>query len=268
MPNDEHEMDRLDLQNHLFYMSLGERLHLAPIKTVHNCLDIGTGTGIWAMDFADGHPESQVIGLDLSAIQPVMVPPNLRFLIDDVEDTWHYREKFDLIHARMMVGSILDWPLLLERALNHMRPGGWIELQDCYDLSCDDDTFALDPPSCPLAEWWASSCRAFESMGRSMVAARHHKTRLEEAGFVDVKEVIFKWPINTWPREKRYKELGIWSSENTRDALEAIALAPLTRVLKWKPEEVQLLLQGARRDIKDTRIHAYWDIRVVYGRKP
>lgn len=34
------------------------------------CLDIGTGTGIWAIDFADEHPETTVIGTDLSPIQP------------------------------------------------------------------------------------------------------------------------------------------------------------------------------------------------------
>lgn len=32
-------------------------------------IDIGTGTGIWAIDFADEHPESEVIGTDLSPIQ-------------------------------------------------------------------------------------------------------------------------------------------------------------------------------------------------------
>ena len=39
-------------------------------------VDVGTGTGIWAMDFADAHPESQVLGIDLSPIQPRFVPPN------------------------------------------------------------------------------------------------------------------------------------------------------------------------------------------------
>lgn len=189
-----------------------------------------------------------------------MVPPNLKFMVDDVEDTWHYRERFDFIHSRMMVGSIKDWPLLLSRCWDQMRPGGWIELQDVLTLTADDDTFCLDPPSGALATWWASAVEAFEIMGRSMMAAKDHKRRLEAAGFVDVREMVFKWPLNTWPRDKRYKELGLWSSENTQDALEAIAMAPLTRALKWTVEEVQLLLVGARKDIKDKRIHAYWDM--------
>jgi len=35
-------------------------------------LDIGTGTGIWAIDYADAHPDSSVIGVDLSPIQPML----------------------------------------------------------------------------------------------------------------------------------------------------------------------------------------------------
>lgn len=32
------------------------------MEKVRNVLDIGTGTGVWAMDFADEHPKAQVVG--------------------------------------------------------------------------------------------------------------------------------------------------------------------------------------------------------------
>ena len=54
---------RADLQHHLVQITQGTKLFLTPIpkgKTLHNVLDAGTGTGIWAIDFADEHPESQV----------------------------------------------------------------------------------------------------------------------------------------------------------------------------------------------------------------
>jgi hypothetical protein len=42
------------------------------------------------------------------------VPPNVRFLVDDIEDEWGYeREPFDFIHARYLTGSIKDFPKLL-----------------------------------------------------------------------------------------------------------------------------------------------------------
>src|SRR5436309_1975191 len=53
-PNDEKEKNRLDLQHHLYNLVFGRKLHLAPIShSPQNVLDVGTGTGIWAMDFAD-----------------------------------------------------------------------------------------------------------------------------------------------------------------------------------------------------------------------
>ena len=34
------------------------------------------------------------------------------------------------------------------------------------------------------------------------------KRFMEEAGFVDVVEVIYKWPLNRWPANKQMKEIG------------------------------------------------------------
>lgn len=94
------------------------KLHSSPLKnrTIHNALDIGTGTGIWAIDFADVHPETQVLGIDLSPIQPIFVPPNLKFEVDDIEKPWTFKVKFDFIFCRMMSGAIKDWVKLFERS--------------------------------------------------------------------------------------------------------------------------------------------------------
>jgi len=80
-------------------------------------LDLGTGTGIWAIDFADEYPSTTVLGTDLSPIQPDLVPPNCRFEIDDARDEWTYPpDYFDLIHIRSLFGSIDDWATLYKQA--------------------------------------------------------------------------------------------------------------------------------------------------------
>lgn len=71
LPNDEREQDRLDLQHHSFKVMLSGKLYLAPIKSPSRVLDLATGTGIWAIEFAQENTGSTVIGTDLSPIQPL-----------------------------------------------------------------------------------------------------------------------------------------------------------------------------------------------------
>jgi 2-polyprenyl-3-methyl-5-hydroxy-6-metoxy-1,4-benzoquinol methylase len=69
------EQERLDL-HHLIYLMLLRGLHyLAPIDKPNRILDVGTGTGIWAQEMAELFPDAEVIGTDLSPIQPSWTPP-------------------------------------------------------------------------------------------------------------------------------------------------------------------------------------------------
>lgn len=56
---------------------LDDDLHRAPVgKSPQHILDVGTGTGIWAVDAADLYQTATVTGTDLSPIQPHWVPSN------------------------------------------------------------------------------------------------------------------------------------------------------------------------------------------------
>jgi hypothetical protein len=123
LPNDEEEQDRLDSVHHMWLIAGEGELTKAPIKEPQMVLDLGTGTGVWAIEFADQYPSSVVVGTDLSAIQPSFVPPNLSFEIDDCEDVWLYKEDhFDYIHIRTLVGAIKDWPNLFQNIFKLVHP--------------------------------------------------------------------------------------------------------------------------------------------------
>ncbi|KAK5047687.1 hypothetical protein LTR84_006352 [Exophiala bonariae] len=88
LPNDEPEpeQERQDLLHHIFRLILRGKLLRAPLEHAPpRVLDVGTGTGIWVLDFGDEFAESSVIGTDLSPIQLTWIPPNCNFVIDDAE---------------------------------------------------------------------------------------------------------------------------------------------------------------------------------------
>lgn len=68
------------------------------------------------------YPSASIIGVDLGPIQPSWVPANVRFEVDDVEDTWMYQANyFDYVHIKLMVsGSIADPKKLFTQAFQYV----------------------------------------------------------------------------------------------------------------------------------------------------
>jgi hypothetical protein len=91
---------------------------------------------------------------------------------------------------------------------------------------------------------------------------------MARAGFVDITRVPFKWPINQWPREEKYKRLGYMTRTNFVSGIEAMTLALFTRFLGWSREGVLEFIERVRADFQDTSKHAYFNLYVTYGRKP
>lgn len=219
---------------------MGNKLHFAPLSSPARILDIGTGTGTWAVEMGDLYPDSKVEGTDLSPIQPTAVPDNVQFFIDDAEqEDWAVPlNHYDFIHTRMMLGSFHDFRTIIAKSFNHLKPGGWMESQDImFAAYCDDDTM---PDDWVFKKWMKHLDNAAMDADRPLRIANKMKRWYAEAGFVDIQEKVFKLPFNSWPRDPELKQLGTWWQQNYLLGLQAFSLAHFTRVLGWSKDELEV----------------------------
>lgn len=207
----------------------------------------------------------QVLGVDLSPIQPNEVPPNCSFRVDDIEKDWIDNETFDYIHSRAMIGGIRDWPRLLRTAFEHLRPGGYIELQDpCFPARCDDPK--LDAESKFIYSHRTAS-EAAKMIGLDLSAPLKWHDQLQEAGFVDIHIKWHNWPIGPWSKGEKNKVLGIWAQANFLEAFHT-SIKLFTTVLGWQPEEYEVLVAQIRNEMKERKFPVYLPVCFCYARKP
>ncbi|KAN0085261.1 S-adenosyl-L-methionine-dependent methyltransferase [Elaphomyces granulatus] len=267
LPNDESEQNRMDLAHHIYLLITGGRLYLAPIVNPQRVLDLGTGTGIWAIDFADEHPAAAVVGNDLSPIQPRWVPPNVQFEVDDYEGDWNFVQEFDFIHGREMEGMVKDFDRLFAKSFQHLRPGGWVEFQTIELRSfCDDESIIKKADA--WLKWSSYLHEAARKFGKDMHTVRTWPEKLKNAGFQDVHVTSFPLPFNSWPKDPKLKEIGRYQQLHMYEGLTAYSLRLFTGVLNWKKEEVEALLSEVRKVLLDRTCHIYTVVHFVYARKP
>ncbi|KAF6839261.1 methyltransferase domain-containing protein [Colletotrichum plurivorum] len=244
-PNDERQNEGLDINHYWMTLFLNDKLCLSPIgDSPQNVLDVGTGTGIWAIDFADEFPSAEVIGIDISPIQPSWVPPNCKFNIDDIEQPWTFPDNFfDLVHIRDLQGSVSDWTALYKQAFAAIKPGG---------------------------DWRKFLSQACEKLGK--VANQGHPDEhgiakaLQEAGFVDIVEKKWPIPIGGWARDSLLQEVGISSLQFLDQSIEGSATFLLKEVLGWEYAEVVVFISEARKALRDAKTQPFFYL--VYAQRP
>ncbi|KAG6069704.1 hypothetical protein E4U16_007478 [Claviceps sp. LM84 group G4] len=268
LPNDDQQLETEELCHHCLTILLDDQLFLAPLEKdkIHRVLDVGTGFGIWAIEFADQFPNASVVGTDLSPCQPQWVPPNLCFEIDDATLQWTWNDNhFQFIHMRYIVGGIQDWGALLKEAYKCCAPGGWVEsLEYEPELISDDESAELEPI---LASYGELFREASKKLNRPLFVKEILPRALGDAGFIDTRVVRHKIPIGPWAKDPKFAEVGRVARETMEHDLQGY-----TQML-WKstqkPEdEYQVWLANLRKAMRNPKVHSYMPVQVVYGRKP
>jgi SAM-dependent methyltransferase len=187
------------------------------------------------------------------------VPPNCRFEVDDAEDEWTFSTQFDYIHGRALMTCFKDPPQVIQSAYKSLTPGGWLELQDFYyPLEYMDDPVPTDSA---LYKWNQLCMEGGLKSGRAWTHAPHYKRYLEEAGFQEVVERRFYWPLGAWAKGQYYQTLGAFMQELALNGLEGISLKVMGS-LGWTIDEIGVFLAQVRKDMKDPSIHAYMNMSV------
>lgn len=181
---------------------------LPPVDKPREILDIGCGTGIWAVEVAEDNSNSQVCGVDISPVQDKFVPINCRFYLENVlEGLTFHDERFDLIQSRGIGPGIrdVDWPRYIREIWRLTKPGGWIQIIEIDPIRyCDDGSM---PSDSPLAQYETIAKKVMKekyettvhAMGRML--ARH----VQKTGFTNITSINVKGPVGKWTDSKYLK---------------------------------------------------------------
>ena len=215
---------------------------------------------------APEYPGAEIIGVDLSPIQPSFTPPNCKFEIDDVTSPWTFPHTFDFINIRSLYGSIADWPALYQQVFNDLQPGGYLhEVEMSIQFKSDDGTLT---PDHILSQWSDIFHEASNRFGKSFYEVWNLSTYAKNVGFVDVVENVYKVPVNGWPADPRLKEIGRWNFLHCTQGAEGWGLFLLTKVMGWSIEEAQVFIAKFKNGLKERRVHAYFEVIQFSARKP
>jgi SAM-dependent methyltransferase len=106
MPCDQAEQDRLAIQHQVFIHALKGKLTTTPVTgATTRVLDLGTGPGNWAVDFAKQYPHVDVVGVDmavwdLETTEAGFSSDKLTWEIDDL-DLWGTENDVDDLTSRL-----------------------------------------------------------------------------------------------------------------------------------------------------------------------
>ncbi|KAI9762648.1 MAG: hypothetical protein M4579_000266 [Chaenotheca gracillima] len=264
MPNDDLEQTRLNIVHQMHLYILEGRLTTAPISdTPERILDIGTGTGEWAIGMAEMYPDAEVIGTELSAIQPDAVPSNVYFEIDDAEEEWTFTTFFDFIHIRNLSGAFSNWLAIYRQSFRHLKPGGYIEVIDFDHLETPKPA-----PDSFMTIFNGALRQAFETTGMPWSVGHLKRSMFEMTGFTEIKSTVIEIPIGIWAADASQRLIGKMWLIAYLESLEAISLRLLTKVLHWTPEAVHDICEKVKKELADGGMRLITPVHFVTARKP
>ncbi|KAK4043338.1 hypothetical protein C8A01DRAFT_43655 [Parachaetomium inaequale] len=246
-PVDDDEIDRLQYMHEIFNMMFDNRLIFPPIPRPRRILECGSGSGAWAMEVAEQHPECEVIGIDVYPYPvPEDIPPNLDFQVDDLNSPSTFPSNyFDLVHSRMMAGGIHAnrWMNYLNDILRVLRPGGWCQMVEIYfNAQSDNGTLTSNH----ALQVWSQSYMQSIQPAKDPRAPLRLQNWMTQAGFVEVESRLLTLPLSGWSTDPRDNAIGTANQANVHRLMSSLSVFPFAHALNMTNTDIQLLVAQAR----------------------
>ncbi len=153
----------------------------------------------------------------------------------------------------------------LHLTISHLKPGGWIEIQELHTYPfCDDGSMADDDPVCGLYDLLHE---ALALRGMNNDKARALRGPLRRAGFVDIQLVKKKVPLGPWAKDKTLRLVGQYLKTAVLDAIPALMARPIAE-LGLTPLQRQVWTAKVRQSLDDHSIHRHFHFYFWYAQKP
>ncbi|KAG8914449.1 hypothetical protein FRC01_004075 [Tulasnella sp. 417] len=279
MPADGDEHSRLDRQHllHLLYLDglypekeLIERT-LQPKDPPPGILDVGTGSGRWALDMARHFPHAEVVGLDL--VPPVLVtedeiPMNCRFEVDDANLSLdHFENSFDLVHVRSADTGLNDLNGWFYEIAKTLRPGGLLIIANgsIQKRGADLNPLPLTDPGQPGFSWvqktWGTIYDGYLNKGNTGVQNPLYWDDYlrKNSNFEHVCRQDYFIPIGPW--KPNMSEREVMTANLMREAEVRALHAHKPHMLSQGHEEadVDMWIERAIAEVRDLTLHGYTD---------
>jgi len=261
------------VQHQIWQILCNGQLLTAPHSQATSLLDLGCGSGVWTAAIARNFPEINVFGVDITPPANDFGLPNLTFVTADMEQTWEFareqRDGCDLIVARVLVSAIRDWPALIRRCFEHLKPGGWIEIPD-ISIGTFSDSFDWRDECSLLMRWCQCYRKGALTNGIDAFANQKRVNHLTDAKFAHISEKLFKCYLGeNAVTEVREKEIARLKTRNLLSLLDAVTKTMQDRAqwdaLKITSSELQQLNGDAKSDLHQYSASRryYWNLYVV-----
>lgn len=260
-----------DLQHHL-HLAIHGRLHHSPLHEYppKRCLDIGTGRGTWAIEFADKYQCCEVVGIDMQSYDdwgfmdhlasdgPDRAGPKVSFTTMKPGVPLRFAEKFDFIHVRYL-SFAADHDAIFKNAYDNLNPGGWAEFHEWLLVVQSSNGFTKGR-GVVLKEWSDLCVEGARRQGKDMKISLKFKSMLQALGFENLVQLKYDVPLNPWipdPRQKRVAEMTLKTMQ--------IAIRPFTKStmgmgLGISSERQEEIMAQVAKDVSNTDVHGYMSV--------